>query len=697
MSKSSFNHVKILGVKTSLPEHYIDVDNELEYFGGNQKKLDRQKKMIGYGRRYLADAQTTVTDLAVDAAEKLLSEIYLRLKGKNRWVYLDNFEDLWVPLEKSEQNSFSDYLVELTKAGLLILISSQVSLPAPSVKQITVKPLDKPDSEKLFLEILDREVRPAEQEAFTTLLNETEGHPLSIVLVASYGRGCGSLKELLDSWHKHKIELHIPGERDTHDSLTSALALAWERVKNNRAAVLRWALHVCSLRPLDEQTLDELRDLLKLTSSFSDKEWTEGGRLLRGLGLITTGEDGTERMLLAVKKVFADKTAKEEAVHAWTAWGGKLLRQGEDRQSSDYYSCHDRALQWLPQCFYLAELCMEGKYYDDLAGMMQYVDYLYLDQVFSTKLLGKLLQLVPKNFPLRRMFYAIYGNVLWLTDNLKDAFASYEEAEKLCQAEHDNLGLATVLICKGDLLSRIDRAEEALASYEEAEKLYQAEHDNLGLAKVLQSRGNLLGLTGNLEGALAIYKKAEKLCRAEHDNLALANVLTSRGHLLAECADNFEGVLEALEALEEAGILYMEENFILGLANVLNFEGDLLSRIDMAEEAFSYYEEAEQLYKAEHLVSGLANVLQSKGNLLQKNKDWNGACDCYVKALEIYRKEQNSVDICGTLSDLQFCEEQIGKDADAANHIRELEELLPNQPKLVQEYCKQKIKGDNRN
>ena len=186
--------------------------------------------------------------------EYLLSAIYSRLEGKNRWVYLDNFEDLWVSLKESEQNSFSDYLVKLTKMGLRILISSQVSLPAG--KQINVKPLDKPDSEKLFLEILGREVRPAEQEAFTTLLNEMEGHPLSIVLVANYGRGCGSLKELLDSWHKHKIELHIPGERDTHDSLTRALDLAWERVKNNRAAVLRWALHVCSLRPLDEQTLD---------------------------------------------------------------------------------------------------------------------------------------------------------------------------------------------------------------------------------------------------------------------------------------------------------------------------------------------------------------------------------------------------------------------------------------------------------
>jgi len=99
MSKSKFSHVKIRGVKTSLPEHYIDVDDELKYFGGNQKKLDRQKKMIGYGRRYLADAQTTVTDLAVDAAEKLLSEISVRSEDIESLVFVNQSPDYVAPAD----------------------------------------------------------------------------------------------------------------------------------------------------------------------------------------------------------------------------------------------------------------------------------------------------------------------------------------------------------------------------------------------------------------------------------------------------------------------------------------------------------------------------------------------------------------------------------------------------------------------
>lgn len=75
MAISHFKHVRILGMKTSIPEHYVDIDDELQYFDNNPKKVARQKKMIGYGRRYLADERTTVTDLACDAARKLMAEM----------------------------------------------------------------------------------------------------------------------------------------------------------------------------------------------------------------------------------------------------------------------------------------------------------------------------------------------------------------------------------------------------------------------------------------------------------------------------------------------------------------------------------------------------------------------------------------------------------------------------------------------
>ena len=75
MSKSKFNNVKITGIKTVIPAHFIDIDDELQYFDNNQKKMTRAKKITGYGRRYVVDPGTTVVDMCVDAAEKLFLEM----------------------------------------------------------------------------------------------------------------------------------------------------------------------------------------------------------------------------------------------------------------------------------------------------------------------------------------------------------------------------------------------------------------------------------------------------------------------------------------------------------------------------------------------------------------------------------------------------------------------------------------------
>ncbi len=44
MSESHFSHVRIAGVKSVLPQHFIDIDDELEFFGGSSKKLARAKR-----------------------------------------------------------------------------------------------------------------------------------------------------------------------------------------------------------------------------------------------------------------------------------------------------------------------------------------------------------------------------------------------------------------------------------------------------------------------------------------------------------------------------------------------------------------------------------------------------------------------------------------------------------------------------
>lgn len=97
MTLSTFKHAKISGIKTVIPQGYIDIDNELEYFDNNPKKLERAKKMVGYGRRYIADDLTTVTDMAVDAAEKLIREMKINKDEIDALIFVNQKPDYKEP------------------------------------------------------------------------------------------------------------------------------------------------------------------------------------------------------------------------------------------------------------------------------------------------------------------------------------------------------------------------------------------------------------------------------------------------------------------------------------------------------------------------------------------------------------------------------------------------------------------------
>ncbi len=97
MANSYFHHVKITGIKTIVPENYIDIDDELEYFDNNPKKLARAKKMVGYGRRYYVDDNVTALDLAEVAANQLLGELNVNREEIDMVVFLSQSHDYTSP------------------------------------------------------------------------------------------------------------------------------------------------------------------------------------------------------------------------------------------------------------------------------------------------------------------------------------------------------------------------------------------------------------------------------------------------------------------------------------------------------------------------------------------------------------------------------------------------------------------------
>ena len=75
MSKSTFNHVRISGITAVVPENFINIDDEIEFFDNDPKLLERNKKILGLGTRHVADDRTTNCDLCEAAARDLIDAL----------------------------------------------------------------------------------------------------------------------------------------------------------------------------------------------------------------------------------------------------------------------------------------------------------------------------------------------------------------------------------------------------------------------------------------------------------------------------------------------------------------------------------------------------------------------------------------------------------------------------------------------
>ena len=533
-------------------------------------------------------------DIKVDgiaSSEQIFELICNHVYNKNLIVYLDNFEDVLSVGDEKEKGDFINILHELSyRYGLRMLISSQERINFGDEEE--VKALDSGienidslswgqfielNQVKLFIDVFDREPNDDERESFRTLISELSGHPLAIIITALYDRKNISIKKLLNIWQEIVLENPIPGDKkDDHRSLVLATKMTWKKIKDNGVAVFRWALHTNSIMPLDDDTLSELNEAQKVLEiePFEIMEWTDGGKLLHNHGLTEKTADGKEQMLLALKKLFPKlgAEAKEALAKAFVAWikvCGNILERGDNRTREDYQACHDRALDYLPQCFNLAESCLEKEEEEKnvlLKILLSSADNFYqFDVINSIPLLNKLIEKTEYDFSLRGSFYYCLGDLLTRTGELEKALEAYDEAEKLFKSEQTNLGLANVLLLRGDLLRQTGELEKALGAFDEAEKLFKSEQNNLGLANVLMYRGYLLSRTVELEKTMEAYDEAENLYKSEQNNLGLANVLRGRGNLKL-IQEDWSG---AEKEYEKALPLYFQEQDTMGASYTL--------------------------------------------------------------------------------------------------------------------------------
>lgn len=77
MSKSKFSHVRVAGIMGVVPEKCITIDDEIQFYGGDEKLLNRNKKILGLDKRYVVDEYTTLSDLGEAAANDLFEQLHV--------------------------------------------------------------------------------------------------------------------------------------------------------------------------------------------------------------------------------------------------------------------------------------------------------------------------------------------------------------------------------------------------------------------------------------------------------------------------------------------------------------------------------------------------------------------------------------------------------------------------------------------
>lgn len=75
MGFSKFKHVKVSGITAVVPEKVINIDDEIEFYDNDIKKLERNKSILGLGTRHVVDDGVTTVDLCEQAAKNLIAEL----------------------------------------------------------------------------------------------------------------------------------------------------------------------------------------------------------------------------------------------------------------------------------------------------------------------------------------------------------------------------------------------------------------------------------------------------------------------------------------------------------------------------------------------------------------------------------------------------------------------------------------------
>lgn len=98
MANSIYKHVLVKGVNLVIPQDiHRNIDEQIHLFNNNQKKLERAKKIIGYGDIYKVPDGITTVDLCEKAAKDLIKEMQIDVSTIDVLIFISQTPDYVVP------------------------------------------------------------------------------------------------------------------------------------------------------------------------------------------------------------------------------------------------------------------------------------------------------------------------------------------------------------------------------------------------------------------------------------------------------------------------------------------------------------------------------------------------------------------------------------------------------------------------
>ena len=97
MAKSIFRHARVTGIAAVVPEKCINIDDEIEFFNNDKALLERNKKILGLGTRYVVEDGTAVSNLLDAAAERLFDGMKLDRSSVDALIVVTSSPDYHYP------------------------------------------------------------------------------------------------------------------------------------------------------------------------------------------------------------------------------------------------------------------------------------------------------------------------------------------------------------------------------------------------------------------------------------------------------------------------------------------------------------------------------------------------------------------------------------------------------------------------